>query len=145
MATDDCRTRVRGRGRTPPPSVPPPLRREREAPPRPTPAAGFLQRMHAHVGDVGVEVRRVLTDNGSAYFSRDWKAATTGPRVGRPPHLVVNNVLGTAASGPGLQGSQRARQERSAPDPWEAHRDASVRAWSSGPPRRRNAGAHPND
>ncbi len=45
-------------------------------------ASGFLRRMDAHFRWLGIQVQRVLTDNGSQYVSGVWKAACEDLGVG---------------------------------------------------------------
>ena len=47
-------------------------------------ASRFLRRMDAHFRWLGIQVQRVLTDNGSQYVSRVWKAACADVGVGAP-------------------------------------------------------------
>ena len=60
-------------------------------------AAGFLRRAAAHFAGCGVAVERVLTDNGSPFVSRAWRAACaeTGaaPRRTRPYRPQTNGKV----------------------------------------------------
>jgi len=57
----------------------------------------FLQRAHAWFADRGVNIERVLTDNGNGYRSRDWSTLCTELRIRhtrtRPYHPATNGKV----------------------------------------------------
>ena len=60
-------------------------------------AAGFLARAHAHFAGRGFAAERVLTDNGSPFVSRAWRAACAAlavrPNRTRPRRPQTNGKV----------------------------------------------------